>query len=195
MVDGDSERLLAEIRAARAALPSAHRALLDQLRVQETAIEDWPEGVIDLYATLREPAPTRAELDGAAAAWLNGLGTVAFNIRGLQLAVEGLDRPTRHILLSGVAWHEYGHALSVTRATREHRERGPELLDLLPDGIRQAIDYPARYRAAQVFDEIIATVYALLVGLVPTEGYIRPAYLHPAVFAAFEEVIPWPTIR
>jgi hypothetical protein len=195
MVDDDPEHLLAEIRAARAALPSAHRALLDQLGVQETAIEGWPEGVLDLYATLREPAPTRAALDGAAAAWLNGLRTVAFNIRGLQLAVEGLDRPTRHILLSGVAWHEYGHALSVTRATREHRESGPELLNLLPDGIRQAIDYPARYRAAQVFDEIIATVYALLVGLVPTEGYIRPVYLHPAVFTAFEEVIPWPRIQ
>jgi hypothetical protein len=154
-LDDHVPRLLAEIRGARAALPAAHRALLDQLGVQETAIDDWPDGVIDLYATLREPAPAHRELDGAAATWLNSLRTVAFNAPGLLQAVHGLDRPTRRLLLSGIAWHEYGHALSVTRATREHRARGPELLALLPEGLRNTIDYPGRYRAGQVFEEVI----------------------------------------
>jgi hypothetical protein len=157
MADDDLQRLLEEIRAARAALPAEHRELLDLLGVQETAVDDWPDGVINLYATLR-----------------------------------GLDPPTRRLLLHGIAWHEYGHALSVTRATREHRERGPALLLLLPEGLRETIHYPGRYRTDQVFDEVIANVYALLVGRVQGDGYSPPAYLHPAVFSAFEEVIPWP---
>jgi hypothetical protein len=188
----DDQLLLKEIRAARSALPAEHRELLDQLGVQETAIDDWPDGVIDLYATLREPTPTREELDGVAATWLDGLRTVALNARGLIETVRDLDPPTRRILLHGIAWHEYGHALSFTRATREHRARGPELLALLPEGLRKTIHYPGRYRTDQVFDEVIANVYALLVGRIHSGGYSCPAYLHPAVFSAFEEVIPWP---
>jgi hypothetical protein len=58
--------------------------------------------------------------------------------------------------------------------------------------MREAIDYPGRYRASQVFDEIMATLYSMLIGRVPTNGYIRPEFLHPDVFATFEEVFPWP---
>jgi hypothetical protein len=71
-----------------------------------------------------------------------------------------LDEPSRRAVVARVAWHEYGHALSVTRATREHRERGPELLALLPAGLRETIDYPGRYRTSQVFDEVVATIYS-----------------------------------
>jgi hypothetical protein len=192
MSGDDLQRLLKEVRAARAELPVEHRELLDQLGVQETAIDDWPNGVINLYAMLREPTPRRQELDDVAATWLDGLRTVAFNARGLTEAVRGLDGPTCRALLSGIAWHEYGHALSFTRATREHRNRGPELLALLPEGLRETIHYPGRYRTDQVFDEVIANVYALLVGRIHSDGYSCPSYLHPAVFSAFEEVIPWP---
>jgi hypothetical protein len=139
MTDDDLQRLLEEIRAARAALPAEHRELLNLLDVQETAVDDWPDGVINLYATLREPTPTRQELEGVAATWLNSLRTVAFNAAGLTETVRGLDPPTRRLLLHGIAWHEYGHALSVTRATREHRDRGPALLALLPEGLRETI--------------------------------------------------------
>ncbi|MCW2983033.1 MAG: hypothetical protein JWR63_603 [Conexibacter sp.] len=192
MADDDAERLLVAIRDARAALPANHRHLLDQLRLQEVAVEAWPRGVINLYATLREPAPSPDALDGAAAVWLDGLRTVAFNVQLLQRAVDGLNASTRRTVVAQVAWHEYGHALSVVRATPEHRRRGIQLLALLPDAVRAAIDYPGRYRTSQVFDEIIATLYALLVGRVRTAGYVRPEYLHPDVFAAFKEVIPWP---
>jgi hypothetical protein len=192
MADDDAERLLAAIRDARAALPANHRHLLDQLRLQEVAVEDWPRGVINLYATLREPAPPPDALDAAAAVWLDGLRTVAFNVQLLQRAVDGLNASTRRTVVARVAWHEYGHALSVVRATPEHRRRGIQLLALLPDAVRDAIDYPGRYRTSQVFDEIIATLYALLVGRVRTAGYVRPEYLDPDVFAAFKEVIPWP---
>jgi phage tail protein X len=192
MADHDLQRLLREIRAARAELPAEHRELLDQLGVQETAIEDWPDRVVDLYATLREPAPTRQELDGAAATWLNSLRTVAFNAPAVLHVAQDLDEPSRRTIVARIAWHEYGHALSVTRATCEHRECGPAFLALLPEGLRDTIDYPGRYRTSQVFDEIVATIYSVIVGRVRTDGYFQPEYLHADVFAAFKEVIPWP---
>ncbi len=192
MADDDLQRLLVEIRAARAALPAEHRELLDQIGVQETAIDDWPDGVINLYATLREPPPTRQELQGAAATWLNELRTVAFNAPAVLHVARELDESSRRTIVARIAWHEYGHALSLTRATREHRKRGPELLALLPEGLRETIDYPGRYRTSQVFDEIVATIYSVIVGRVRTDGYFRPAYLHADVFAAYQEVIPWP---
>jgi phage tail protein X len=192
MADDDLQRLLKEIQAARAALPPEHRELLDQLGVQEAAIDDWPDGVIDLYATLREPTPTPQELQGAAATWLNELRTVAFNAPAVLHVSRDLDEPSRRTIVARIAWHEYGHALSVTRATHEHRKRGPELLALLPEGLQETIDYPGRYRTNQVFDEIVATIYSVIVGRVRDNGYFCPHYLHADIFDAFREVIPWP---
>jgi hypothetical protein len=192
MASDEPERLLREIHAGRSTLPAAHRRLLEELDVQETAVTRWPDEVVALYATLRAPTPSHAELDGAAAAWLHELRTVVFNANLLLQAVGGLDDASRRTVVFSIAWHEYGHALSVTRAGPERREQGLRLLPLLPAGMRDAIDYPGRYRAGQVFDEIMATLYSLLIGRVPDNGYIRPEFLHPDVFATFEEVFPWP---
>lgn len=104
----EPDDLLSEIRAARAALPSAHRQLLDQIGVQEGLVWNWPRGVVAMYATLREPAPSPAELDGAAAAWLRERRTVVFNAAALEQAIDGLNPPSRRLLLSHIAWHEYG---------------------------------------------------------------------------------------
>lgn len=194
MADDDIEQLLREMRAARAALPANHRELLDQIGVQETAVEDWPDGVIDLYRTLNEPTPAASAIVGAAAVWLHECHTVAFNAVALRKAVRGLTAASRSHLISSVAWHEYGHALSVHHATAEHRRRGLELLELVPEAVREAIDYPNRYRKSQVFDELIAGLYALLVDDVRTSGYVQPDYLHDDVYAVFQEVVPWPQI-
>jgi hypothetical protein len=170
MASDEPERLLREIRAARSALPAVHRELLDELRVQEITVTRWPGAAVDLYATLREPTPSQAELDGAAAAWLHELHTVVFNAYLLLQAVDGLDDVSRKTVISSIAWYEYGHALSVTRAGPERRARGLHLLTLLPARMREAIDYPGRYRASQVFDEIMATLYSILIGRVPSTG-------------------------
>jgi hypothetical protein len=192
MAEDDPELLMSEIQAARAVLPERHRALLDELGVQETTIDAWPEHVLDLYRTLKAPTPARAVLIGAAAVYLDELRTVAFNQPALLEAIKGLDATGRRQLVAPVAWHEYGHALSINCAKSEHRERGLELLALAPPGVQLSIDYPDRYRRKEVFDELIATVYAMLVGRVRTSGYGRPDYLHDDVFTVFKEVIPWP---
>jgi hypothetical protein len=50
------------------------------LLVQEAIVDDWPEGVRDLYETIRRVPPSVADLDGALAVWLGGeVPVVAFN--------------------------------------------------------------------------------------------------------------------
>jgi hypothetical protein len=183
--------LLAEIRRSRRCLPASHRALLEQLNVQEAVLHVWPDGVIDIYRTLNERPPKRNRLDGAAAVWLQAHRTVAFNAPLLEAAVAGLNEPSARATIESVAWHEYGHALSLMLSTDDHRAAGPSLLRLLPDGLRRAVGADG-YPRAEVFDEIVATLYPLLVGRIRDHGYGPPDFLHPSLYAAFQEVIPWP---
>jgi len=61
---------------------------------------------------------------------------------------------------------------------------GPRLVELLPPGLRRAIDYPGGYRARDVFDEVIANVYALMVGRgVHHQDYSVPTFLHSDVYS------------
>jgi hypothetical protein len=191
----DATTLLAAVGRARRCLPATHRALLEQIGVQEVAIEDWPDGVKNCYRTVRETAPADADLDGAAAVWLHGLRLVAFNAPLVRRLTVGLDSRAYDEAVAAIAWHEYGHALSLTRSTDDQRRRGVHLLDLLPHGLRRAIDHPGAYRSGDVFDEVIASVYTVLVGRVRTDGYGRPEYLPAEVYQAFTEVIPWPPSR
>jgi len=191
-----SDAALADVRRARRQLPSEHKALLDQLGVQECVVDDWPGGVQDLYRTILEAPPRDEALKDAAAVWLDGLRVVAFNAPFLKGATAGLNRDAARGAIAVLAWHEYGHALSVTRSTAEHKRDGVRLLGLLPPGIRAAIDYPGGYRQPEVFDEVIATVYAVMVvGVVRAGVYSSPDWLHADVYEAFQEVIPWPPRR
>ena len=191
--------LVAVVRRARSVLPSEHRALLDHINVQEAVVDSWPEGVQNLYLTLQQRSPVRRELDGALAVWLDDLRVVAFNGPALEQATEGLTEDGRYLAVAALAWHEYGHALSLTRSTQEQRRRGPSLLELLPARMQESINYPDGYRSSQVFDEVIATVYAVMIprvyGNVRSGVYGCPAFLHADVFEAFKEVIPWPPSR
>jgi len=192
---GIGDDVLAIVRTARAELPSSHRSLLDQLGVQETAIEMWPKDVQALYSTIGEVPPRSSDLTRAVAVWLDRLRVVAFNAPLLAEATQGLTRAARVAAITAVAWHEYGHALSLARSTRDQRRDGVRLLGLLPEGLAQSIDYPGGYRPGAVFDEVIATVYAALIRRVRREGYGCPDYLHDDVIQAFKEVIPWPPSR
>jgi hypothetical protein len=186
-----SDRLLSETRQARQ-LPREHQNLLAQIGTQEGVIEDWPDGVQNLYRSIREAPSSEAALAHAAAVWLDGLRTVAFNAPLMHATTAGLTDAVRKQLVAYIAWHEYGHALSLTRSTYEQRKGGVWLLGLLTDGMRASIAYPGGYDRLQVFDEVIATVYTLLISRIRTDGYGVPEFLHPEIAHAFKEVIPWP---
>lgn len=188
-------RLEELIRSARRRMPASHRALLEQIGVQDAVIDDWPSGVQELYETLGETPPPIRQLADAVAVWLSGRRVVAYNGPLLTHALGDpeLTPSTRQATVDNIAWHEYGHALSVTRATDEMKGDGPRLVELLPVGLRQAIDFPGSYGRRQVFDEVIASVYALMLRrAVQLSDYGVPSFLHGDVYAAFEAVIPWP---
>lgn len=180
-----------DIREARRALPAQHAKLLEQLNVQEDLVTDWPGRVLDLYRTLGETPPAAAAVSRVAAVWLDARSTIAFNAPYLAAAAAGLDPSSRYRMVAAIAWHEYGHALSLARASREHRALGPELVELLPGPLRKVVAED-EYRRAQLFDEVVATIYALMVDRIRDHGYRAPEFLHPRVFATFQEVIPWP---
>jgi hypothetical protein len=176
-------------------LPSAHHALLEQIGVQEAFVHNWPSDVQAMYETLGESPPARDELGGAVAVWLPQRRVVAFNAPLLSHALgdEGLTQAARQAAIDNIAWHEYGHALSAVLASPALRSAGPRLVELLPPGLRRAIDYPGTYRRAQVFDEVIANVYALMISrVVHHNDYGVPEFLHPDVVHAFNAVVPWP---
>ena len=159
----DLDRLIAN---ARRSLPRSHRSLLEQIGVQDAVIYDWPSGVQDLYLTLRTTPPSGQRIAGALALWLQEQRLVAYNGAVLTEALNdvGLSPSTRQAAIDNIAWHEYGHALSVTLASADTKAAGPRLVELLPGGLRRAIDFPGAYAPRAVFDEVIANVYALMIG-------------------------------
>jgi len=183
------------IREARSRLPTQHRALLEHIRVQDTVVNDWPREVQAIYRSAGLTPPATRDLRDAVAVWLQQPRVVAFNGQrlGHALADPELGPDTRRVVLENVAWHEYGHALSATLASPEMKRGGVRLLEVLPSGLRRAIDYPGSYRARQVFDEVIANVYALMIRrVVHHNDYGWPDFLDRQVFEAFESVVPWP---
>jgi hypothetical protein len=188
----DLQRL---IDRARRRLPRSHRALLEQMSLQDAVMYDWPAQVRSLYETIRETPPQASELEGAVAVWLPTLRVVAYNgaLLAHALGDGDLTPSTQQAVIDNIAWHEYGHALSVTRASSGMKRDGPRLLELLPSGLRQVVDYPGTYRRREVFDEVIANVYALMIGrAVQLKDYGVPKFLHTEVFDAFQAVVPWP---
>lgn len=79
-------------------------------------------------------------------------------------------------------------------ATDELRAEGPALLKLLPERFQEAVGADG-YARSQIFDEIVATIYTVMINRIRTDGYGVPEFIHPQVFAAFREVIPWPPIH
>jgi hypothetical protein len=71
------------------------------------------------------------------------------------------DSATREALLTWVAWHEWGHALSITSISPHDPGEGIRLLELAPAGIRERIrrgNYPRR----EYIHELIAETFALV---------------------------------
>lgn len=91
--------------------------------------------------------------------WVPDLRLVLIN--KTHPALLSADPTTREALTTWVAWHEWGHALSVTNISSHDPGEGARLLALAPDGVRVRIrrgNYPRR----EYLHELIAETYALL---------------------------------
>jgi hypothetical protein len=152
------------VRLAWDALPSRDRRALKQIGASKWDIvsERLGNAVAARLISAGETAPgnaqTAAEND-ALGMWVPELRLVLIN--EAHPAVLRADRTTREALLTWVAWHEWGHALSVASNTPHDLGEGVRLLALAPDGIRERIragHYPRR----EYIHELIAETYALL---------------------------------
>jgi hypothetical protein len=82
-------------------------------------------------------------------------------INEMHPALLSADPATRERLLTWVAWHEWGHALSVASNAPHDLNEGERLLALAPPGIRERIRR-ANYPRREYIHELIAETYALL---------------------------------
>lgn len=161
MTDARTQEL---IQLAWDALPASHRRLLEQIGASHWEIADRPLGEVtrDLLHAPDRPAQTRAQTEDdnhALGIWVPELRLVLIN--EAHPAVRGADQGTREGLLTWVAWHEWGHALSVASHTPHDPSEGPRLLDLAPPGVRERIRR-ANYPRREYIHELIAETYALL---------------------------------
>jgi hypothetical protein len=74
----------------------------------------------------------------------------------------GLGERTAEAFIARIAWHEWGHALSLARCSPEDVSAGSRLLELAPDGVRETIR-SAAYRRRDYTHELVAEIYALLI--------------------------------
>src|SRR4051812_22892344 len=77
----------------------------------------------------------RADLDRAVGAWIDRLRLVVIDAG--HPALVGLDDRSYEAMIARALWHEWGHALSLARATADDVAAGPELLGLAPAGISE----------------------------------------------------------
>lgn len=161
MRDLNTEEL---VQLAWDALPASHRGLLTNIGASrwEIVTRGLGDATDERLRSAGEIAPGRAQAaadNKALGMWVPSLRLVLIN--EMHQALLSADTATREALLTWVAWHEWGHALSVTNALPHDAGEGARLLALAPDGIRERIrrgNYPRR----EYIHELIAETYALL---------------------------------
>ncbi len=127
-------------------------------------------------------------MDGAFGVWIAELRIVLVN--AAHPALAGLDAPVREAFLAHVAWHEWGHALSVVRCSQEDVAAGVRLLALAPEGIRESVRR-AGYRHSEYTHELIAETYALLMERRRRNAFGRPSWLNNEIYNLTRRVTGW----
>lgn len=174
-------------------LPAANRRLLEAIGASQWQVVLGPLGAAlsDLLSSAGLgglSAEAILETDGAFGVWEPRLRVVL--IRAGDPRLEGVDGATREEFLARVAWHEWGHALSVVRCESADVARGRELLELSPPGIRDRIRM-AGYPVSQYTHEIVAEAYALLMLRRVKGGSGQPLWLNNEIYRLLIETTDW----
>jgi hypothetical protein len=105
-------------------------------------------------------------------------------------ALEGLDDPSYEAMIARAAWHEWGHALSLARATPADIAAGERLLTLAPSGIAEFVR-AAGYGSKEYVHEIIAEIYALLMARRRRGETKQPSWLNDEIYELVRRVCGW----
>jgi len=175
------------------ALPAGQRSLLEAIGADQRRVVIGPLGVqadalhVSAGIPRFDPEVCR-ELDRALGIWLSDLRVVL--IRLDHPVYAELDRPTVERFLARVAWHEWGHALGLDRSTNADIRSGARLLAMAPRGISENIR-AAGYGRKDFTHELVAEVYALLMGRRQRGETGRPEWLANEIWEIVERVTGW----
>jgi hypothetical protein len=181
------------VRRAWRDLPSGDRVLLEaisanQWQVCKRALGTYADELLRSAGRGSLPEAEIARANDALGLWVPELRVVLINES--HSAFDGLDDPTLTYDLSRVAWHEWGHALSIDRAGEEDIAAGERYLALLPDGLAKFIRQ-AGYRRREYTHEIVAEIYAILMIWRRQGKTGRPPWLHSEVYELVRRVAGW----
>lgn len=185
-----AERVL---QLAWLSLPPAHRSLLEAIGASQWQALDEPLGAA-AHGFLRSAGhgalsrSARIGLDHAVAVWVPDLRIVLLNTS--HPALSGLDGPAYEEFVSRTAWHEWGHALGMTRCSSEDVAAGARLLDLAPKGVREGIRNGG-YRVTEYTHELVAETYALLMARRHRKRSGKPPWLDAEIYNLVKRVTGW----
>jgi hypothetical protein len=181
------------LRDGRAHLPADHRALLEEVGASQWTVVGRLLGE-PVHKLLRSAGGNglsehaRHRTDEAVAVWIPDLRIVVFNSSHPILA--GLEEQPFERIVARTAWHEWGHALSIARCTKEDVDSGTRLLDLAPTSVSKVIR-AAGYRPHEYTHELVADVYAMLIERRRHEEPGRPPWLHREIYDLVKRVTAW----
>jgi hypothetical protein len=128
----------------------------------------------------------RADL--AVGLWIPPLRIVVLN--AAHPSLEGLDPNSFALDIARVAWHEWGHALSIDRASPADVADGPRYLELMPEQMAEAVR-DAGYRRREYTHEIVAEIYSILILRRRLGEVGKPDWLHKEIYELVRRVAGW----
>ena len=187
------ERLERIVGLAWRDLPAQHRLLLENVGAADWKVVDQPlaQSVDDLLRSAGcSPLSDvdRLGLANALGVWVERLRLVL--IDASHAVRPKLDAATFEALVARTAWHEWGHALSVTRADATDIAGGARFLRLAPDGVGERIRR-AGYRRSEYTHEVIADVYALLMSRRRRGETGKPSWLEDDIYQLVRRISTW----
>jgi hypothetical protein len=181
------------VRLAWQVLPADDRNLLEAISANQwevcgRALGAYADELLRSAFHGSLPASEIARANAALALWVPRLRVVLINES--HPAFDGLDETTLVYDLSRVAWHEWGHALSLDRAGREDIAAGEHYVGLLPAGITRFVRQ-AGYRRREYTHDVVAEVYSMLMARRRLGQTGRPPWLHSEVYELVRRVAGW----
>jgi hypothetical protein len=174
-------------------LPGAHRQLLASIGAQQRSVVDRPLGayIDELLVSAghsRLSSRARADINHALGAWIERLRVVVVDAG--HPALVGLDETSYETMIVRTFWHEWGHALSLARATTSDVAAGEHLLGLAPSGVGEYIRAQG-YRERQYTHEVIAEIYAVVMARRRRGETGQPAWLDDELYDLLRRVCGW----
>jgi hypothetical protein len=174
-------------------LPRPHKQLLESIGAAQWQVVDRRLGAVvdDLFCSAGYPSLSRRnrlELDDAAGVWVQQLRVLVIDANHRALA--DLDDSSYEAMVARIAWHEWGHALSLVRTPDAEVAAGDSLLSLAPPGVEQNIRRSG-YRKREYTHELVAELYALLMSRRRRGQAGRPPWLDERLYKLVGRVCGW----